>query len=176
MILILIFYTQGFQILFALQAKISSFKWQQCTKIDRALDAIQRVVGQLSTSNHSWVMKVFLKSIVRFFGWSKYIKNSNEVKTCTVYQERSNINIVQKFGHVQNICAIYRPGTSNLHTRTVTFPDQKKLKQKVDLRYLKTLKPKKLNTTNSQIKHVLTFPMWWHADLICRIYIAEKNR
>ena len=63
------------------------------------------------------------------------------------------MNIVQKSGHIQNKCVTYRPDTSNLQTRTVTFPDQEKLQQKVNLRYLKTLKPKKLNTTNSQIKH-----------------------
>ena len=41
----------------------------------------------------------------------------------------------------------------NLKTRTSTFPDQEKLLEKVNLRYLKTLKTKKLNTINPQIKH-----------------------
>ena len=41
----------------------------------------------------------------------------------------------------------------NSQTRTVTFPDQEKLLKKIDLRYLKTLKLKKLNTKNSQTKH-----------------------
>ena len=44
------------------------------------------------------------------------------------------------FGHVQNKSFIYRPGIYNLQTRT-------------DLRYLKMLKTKKLNTINPQIKH-----------------------
>ena len=35
----------------------------------------------------------------------------------------------------------------------LTFPDQEKLLEKIDLRYLKTLKPKKLNTKTPQIKH-----------------------
>ena len=65
----------------------------------------------------------------------------------------SNINIVQNFGHLQNKCVIYRPGIYNLQTRTVTFPDQEKLLEKIDLRYLKTLKTKKLNTKKLHIKH-----------------------
>ena len=47
----------------------------------------------------------------------------------------------------------YRPGIYNLQSRTVTFPDQEKLVQKVDLRYLKTIKIKKRNLKNPQIKH-----------------------
>ena len=35
---------------------------------------------------------------------------------------------------------IYRPGIYSLQTRTATFPYQGKLLEKVDLRYLKTLK------------------------------------
>ena len=60
------------------------------------------------------------------------------------------MNIVQNFGHVQNVRIICRPGIYNLQTRTVTFPYQEKLLEKVDLRYLKTLKTKKLNTKNPQ--------------------------
>ena len=48
---------------------------------------------------------------------------------------------------------LYGPGIYNLQTKNVTFPDQKKLLQKIDLRYLKMLKTKKLNTKNPQIKH-----------------------
>ena len=48
---------------------------------------------------------------------------------------------------------IYRPGIYNIQTRTSTFPDQEKLLERVNLRYLKTLKTKKLNTKNPQIKH-----------------------
>ena len=47
---------------------------------------------------------------------------------------------------------IYRPGIDNLLTRTVT---QEKLLEKVDLRYLKTLKTKQLDTKNPQIKYCL---------------------
>ena len=47
---------------------------------------------------------------------------------------------------------IYRPGIYNIQTRTSTFPDQEKLLERVNLRYLKTLKTKKLNTKNPQIK------------------------
>ena len=43
-----------------------------------------------------------------------------------------SINIVQNFGHVQSKSIIYRPGIYNLQTRTVTFPDQEKLIEKVD--------------------------------------------
>ena len=35
----------------------------------------------------------------------------------------------------------------------LTFPDQEKLLEKIDLRYLKMLKTKKLNNENPQIKH-----------------------
>ena len=48
---------------------------------------------------------------------------------------------------------LYGPGIYNLQTKNVTFPDQKKLLEKIDLRYLKMLKTKNLNTKNSQIKH-----------------------
>ena len=48
---------------------------------------------------------------------------------------------------------IYRPGIYNLQTRTSTFQDQEKLLERVNLRYLKTLKTKKLNNKNPQIKH-----------------------
>ena len=47
----------------------------------------------------------------------------------------------------------YSFGIYDLKTRTFTFPDQEKLLQKVDLRYLKTLRTKKLNTEYPQIKH-----------------------
>ena len=63
------------------------------------------------------------------------------------------MNIVQKFGHIQNKSIIYRTGIYNLQTRTSTFPSQEKLLERVNLRYLKTLKAKKLNTKNPQIKH-----------------------
>ena len=41
----------------------------------------------------------------------------------------------------------------NLQTRTSTFPDQEELLERVNLKYLKTLETKKLNTKNPQIKH-----------------------
>ena len=56
-------------------------------------------------------------------------------------------------GHFQNKNTINRPGIYNLQTRTVIFPYQEKLLEEIDLRYLKTLKTKKLNTKNPQIKH-----------------------
>ena len=34
---------------------------------------------------------------------------------------------------------MYRPAIYKLQTRTVAFPDQEKLLEKIDLRYLKTL-------------------------------------
>ena len=46
---------------------------------------------------------------------------------------------------------IYRPGL--LQTETVLFSDQEKLLEKVDLRYLKTLKAKKLNTKTFKKKN-----------------------
>ena len=78
-----------------------------------------------------------------------------------------NINIVQNFGHVQNKSIIYRPGIYNLQTRTVTFSDQEKLLEKVDLGYLKTLKTKKLNTKNPYMKHYpcSKYVMIYKADL-----------
>ena len=48
---------------------------------------------------------------------------------------------------------IYRPGL--LQTETVLFSDQEKLLEKVDLRYLKTLKAKKLNTKTLKKKTTL---------------------
>ena len=63
------------------------------------------------------------------------------------------MNIVQYFGQVQNISKICRSAIHNLQTRTVIFPDREKLLEIVVLRYLKTLKTKKFNSKNPQIKH-----------------------
>ena len=65
-----------------------------------------------------------------------------------------------KFRTCQNKSIIYRPGIYNLQTRTLTFLEQEKLLEKLNLRYLKTLKTKKLNTKNPQIKY---FPCLKHA-------------
>ena len=75
--------------------------------------------------------------------------------------------MVQNFGHVQNKSIIYRPDIYNLQTRTSTFPDQEKLLERVNLRYLKTLKTKKLNTKNPQIKYFpcLKYVMIYRPDL-----------
>ena len=48
---------------------------------------------------------------------------------------------------------IYGPVIYNLQTRTETFPDLEKLLEKIDSRYLKMLKIKKLNIKSPQIKH-----------------------
>ena len=63
------------------------------------------------------------------------------------------MNIVHNFGHVHNKIIFYRAGISNLQTRTSTFPDQEKLLERVNIRDLKPLKTKKLNTKNPKIKH-----------------------
>ena len=55
---------------------------------------------------------------------------------------------MQNFGHVQNKSIIYRPGPYKVYR-----PEHEKLLEKVNLRYLKTLKTKKLNTKNPQIKY-----------------------
>ena len=47
---------------------------------------------------------------------------------------------------------IYRHGIYNLQTRVLTFPDQEKLLEKVNLSYLKILKTKTLNTKSLEIK------------------------
>ena len=47
-------------------------------------------------------------------------------------KNHSNINTVQNFGHIQNKSIIRRPGIYNSQTRTVTFPHQEKLLEKVD--------------------------------------------
>ena len=56
-------------------------------------------------------------------------------------------------GHVQNKRIIHRPDIYNVQTRTLTFLEQEKLLEKINLRYLKTLKTKKLNNKNPQIKY-----------------------
>ena len=55
----------------------------------------------------------------------------------------------------------------NLQTRTLAFPEQEKLLEKLNLRYLKTLKAKKLNTKNPQIKYFpcLKYVMIYRPDL-----------
>ena len=62
---------------------------------------------------------------------------------------------------------IYRPGIYNLQTRTLTYPKQEKLLVKVNLRYLKMLKTKKLNTKNPQMKYFpcLKYEMIYRPDL-----------
>ena len=60
---------------------------------------------------------------------------------------------VQNFEQVQNKSITYRFVIYNLQTRTSTFPDQEKVLERVNLRYLKTLKTKKLDTKHPQIKH-----------------------
>ena len=54
---------------------------------------------------------------------------------------------------MSKISTTYRPGIYNLQTRTVTFPNQEKFLEKVNLRFLKILKTKHVNTKNPQIKH-----------------------
>ena len=62
---------------------------------------------------------------------------------------------------------MYRPGTYNLQTRTLTFREPEKLLEKLNLRYLKTLKTEKLNTKNPQIKYFpcLKYVMIYRPDL-----------
>ena len=129
---------------------------------------IQRWVGQLSTTNRSWVMEVFLESIVLFFGQNKY---TNTRRFWTIFRHKTRFSSLQKLqkkysfqyngyttyiwkklkvGHFHcflkafkykcypkfrtcpNKSIIYRPDIYNLQTRTVTFPDQEKLLEKVD--------------------------------------------
>ena len=70
-------------------------------------------------------------------------------------------------GHAQNKSITYRHGIYNLQRRTLTFPDQEKLLEKVNWRYLKMLKTKKSNIKNSQIKHCpcLKYVMIYRPDL-----------
>ena len=88
-------------------------------------------------------------------------------RTLSLFIEHSNINIVQNFGHTQNKSIIYRSGIYNLQTRTLTFPEQEKLLEKLNLRYLKMLKTKKLKTKNPQMKYFpcLTYEMIYRRDL-----------
>ena len=48
---------------------------------------------------------------------------------------------------------IYGPAIYNSQTRTLTFPEQEKLLEKLNLRYLKMRKTKKLNTKNPETKY-----------------------
>ena len=54
--------------------KINSLKWERILYTNRwsIKNAIQRGVGQLSTTNHFYIIKVFLKLIVLFFRQNKY--------------------------------------------------------------------------------------------------------
>ena len=65
-----------------------------------------------------------------------------------MFIENLKYSFVQNSGHVQNKSILYRPGIYNLQTGTLTFPEKEKLLEKLDLRYLKTLKTKNLNTKN----------------------------
>ena len=57
---------------------------------------IRRGVGQLSRTNHSWVMKVFMKSIAPFFGQNKYT-NLRTFSTMFYHKTRtSSLQEVQK--------------------------------------------------------------------------------
>ena len=74
---------------------------------------------------------------------------------------------MQNFGLVKSKSVIYRPGIYNLQTRTLTFPEQEKLLEKLILRYLKMLKTKKLNNKNPQMKYFpgLKYEMIYRPDL-----------
>ena len=56
-------------------------------------NAIQQGVGQLSTTNHFWVMKVFVKSIAPFFGQNKY---TNIRRRSTIFCHKIRIFCLQK--------------------------------------------------------------------------------
>ena len=60
-----------------------------------------------------------------------------------------------------------KPGIYNLQTRTLTFPEQEKLLVKINCRYLKTLKTKRLNTKSPRIKYFscLKYVMIYRPDL-----------
>ena len=127
---------------------------------------IQWGVRQLSTTNRSWVMEVFLESVVlvsiqneytnirrfwtifcqktRVLATQKYTKTPFSIqwlyntylkkaksRTLSLFTKNSQIKkIIQNFGHVQDK-SIDRPEIIE-QTRTVTFPDQEKLLEKVD--------------------------------------------
>ena len=67
----------------------------------------------------------------------------------------------------KNKSITYRPGIYNLQTRTLPFPEQQKLREKLNLRYLRTLKTKKPDTKNLQIEYFpcLRYVMIYRLDL-----------
>ena len=67
-----------------------------CTPIIK--NAIQQGVGQLSTTNHSWVMMVFVKSIAPFFGKNKY---TNIRRFSTIFRYKTRIFSLQKVQKIQ---------------------------------------------------------------------------
>ena len=68
-----------------------------CTPINRALK-MQRGVVQFSTTNHSWVMKGFVKSIPPFFGQNKY---KNIRRFSTIFRHKTRIFNTTRL-HVMN--------------------------------------------------------------------------
>ena len=74
-------------------------------------------------------------------------------RTLSLFTKTLKYKYRPKFRNVQNKSIIYKPNIYNLRTRTETYPDQGKLLQEIDLRNLKALKIKNLNTKNHQIKH-----------------------
>ena len=69
---------------------------------------------------------------------------------------------MSKISDISKKSIIYRPDIYNLQTRTLTFPEQEKLQEKLNLRYLKMLK-----TKNPQIKYFpyLKYEMIYRPDL-----------
>ena len=64
--------------------------WERKLYINRKgiKNVIQREVGQLSTTNNSWVMKVFVTSIAPFFGQNKY---TNIRRFSTIFCHKTRI-------------------------------------------------------------------------------------
>ena len=80
-----------------------------------------------------------------------------------MFIENTQIKILSKISNMSQIKVYLTdlPGIYNLQTRTLTFPE------KWNLRYLKTLKFKKLNAKNPKIKYFLClkYVMIYRPDL-----------
>ena len=109
----------------ALQAKISSLKWECIlyTKRWSVKNAIQRWVGQLSMTNNSRVTDVFLQSVLLFSGQNKYSNLGRFWKSFVTIQESLASKKYKKYSFEYNSYNLYltraKSRTLSMFTRNI---------------------------------------------------------
>ena len=152
--------------------------------------------NQFNTTNLSWVKEVVLKSIVLFFGQNKY---TNIRRFWTIFHRKTRVFSLQKVPKkirfsVQWLYNIYLTKVKSYLLKTLKYKycpkfwtclkwsiiyisgkTARKSRWWLGIGFLLTLKTKKLNAKNPQIKHCPCPNILWYTNLICTIHRPEKN-